>query len=143
MKNNIGLNSIDRKDLLTILLLLILSLPLSFFAANLSDFRAYYLTRPLTPIGIFDRFFGMFVGELFFRGFLLFGLSKRFGKWSIVLQDIPYTLAHIGKPFLEIPYSAIGGIVFGTINYRSKSFLPSFLLHAIGSEIFIIIVHLL
>jgi len=142
MKNNIGLNFIDKRDLLIVFLLLILSLPISYFAAHLQDFRAYYLTRPLTPIGMFDRFFGMFITELFFRGFLLFGLSKRFGKWSIVLQDIPYTLVHIGKPFFEIPYSAIAGIVFGSINYRNKSFLPSFLLHAIGSEIFIIIVHL-
>jgi len=143
MESNIGLNKIDKRDLLTVFLLLILSLPLSFFAAHFSDFRAYYLKRPLTPIGIFDRFFGMFATELFFRGFLLFGLSKRFGKWSIILQDIPYTLMHIGKPFLEIPYSAIAGIIFGSINYRSKSFLPSFLLHAIGSEIFIIMVHLI
>ncbi len=139
--NDIGFNFIDKKDVLVVLLLLILSVPISFFAAQLPDFRDHYLKYPLTPIGILERFFGMFLTELFFRGFLLFGLSKRFGKWSIILQDIPYTLIHIGKPFFEIPYSAIAGIIFGSINYRSKSFLPSFLLHAIGSEIFIIMVH--
>ena len=141
--NNIGLNRIDRKDVITVFLLLILSIPISFFATHLTDFRSYYLRYPLTPIGIFDRFFGMFMTELVFRGFLLFSLSKRYGKWSIVLQDIPYTFLHIGKPFFEIPYSAVVGILFGSINYRSKSFLPSFLLHAIGSEIFIIMVHLI
>ena len=138
---NIGLNPIDKKDILMVFLLLILSLPLSFFAAHLPDFRSFYLKHSLTPIGVFNRAFRMFITELFFRGFLLFILSKRFGKISIILQDIPYVLIHIGKPFLEIPYSAIAGIIFGSINYRSKSFLPSFLLHAIGSEIFIIMVH--
>ena len=143
MKNSFGFNSIDKKDVLTVLLLLFLTLPLSFFAANLPDFRSFYLNLPLTPMGIFERLFGMFLTELFFRGFLMFGLSKKFGKWSILLQDIPYTIVHIGKPFFEIPYSAIAGMVFGSIDYRSKSFLPSSLLHAIGSEIFIIMVHLL
>lgn len=143
MENYIGLNKIDRKDLLIVLLLLILTIPTSFFASRIPDFRNFYLNFPITPIGIFDRFFGMFVSELFFRGFLLFGFSKRFRKWSIVIQDIPYTLLHIGKPILELPYSAVAGIIFGIINYRGKSFLPSFLLHAIGSEIFIVMVHLL
>jgi membrane protease YdiL (CAAX protease family) len=143
MKNSFGFNLIDRKDILIVCLLLIISIPLSFFAANLSDFRSFYLNLPLTPMGILERSFGMFLTELFFRGFLLFGLSKRFGKWSILLQDIPYTIVHIGKPLFEIPYSAIAGMIFGSINYRSKSFLPSFLLHAIGSEIFIIMVHLM
>jgi len=138
---DIGLNPIDKKDLLMVFLLLILSLPISFFATQLSDFRSYYLKLPMTSIGIFNRTFRMFICELFFRGFLLFMLSKRFGKMSILLQNIPYIFIHVEKPFLEIPYSAIVGIIFGKINYRSKSFLPSFLLHAIGSEIFIIMVH--
>jgi len=143
MENPIGLNWIDRKDLIIVLLLLLFSLPISFYATKLPDFRNYYLSMPLTPIGIFDRAFGLFITELLFRGFLLFGFSRRFGKWSIIIQDIPYTLFHIGKPILELPYSAFAGIMFGSINYRSKSFWPSFLLHAIGSEIFIIMVHLL
>ena len=143
MENLIGLNWINRKDLIIVFLLLLFSLPLSFYATKLPDFRNYYLNKPLTPIAIFDRAFGLFVTELFFRGFLLFGFSKKFDKWSIIIQDIPYALFHIGKPILELPYSALGGLVFGSINYRSKSFLPSFLLHAIGSEIFIILVHFL
>jgi len=138
---DIGLNPIDKKDLSMVFFLLILSLPISFFATHLSDFRSYYLKFPMTPIGVFNRAFRMFICELFFRGFLLFILSKKFGKISILLQDIPYIFIHIGKPLIEIPYSAIVGIIFGKINYRSKSFLPSFLLHAIGSEIFIIMVH--
>ena len=143
MENDIGLNKIDKKDLLIVFFLLILSIPLSFVASKIPEIKNFYLNYPLTPIGIFERLFGMFVLELIFRGFVMIGLFKRFGKWSIVLQDVPYTILHIGKPLLELPYSGVVGLIYGTIDYRSKSFLPSFLLHAIGSEIFIIMVHLL
>ena len=143
MESKYGFNWIDRKDILIVLLLLAISIPTSIFATSLLDFRNYYLSLPLTPYGILKRAFGMFLTEIFFRGFLLFSLSKRFGKWSILLQDIPYIIIHIGKPLLEIPFSGIAGLVFGKINYRSKSFLPSFLLHAIGSELFILMVHLI
>ena len=143
MESDIGLNKIGKRDLMVVLLLLALSVPTSFVATRIPEVNSFYLNRSLTPVAIFDRFFGMFVLELFFRGFLLFGLSRKFGKWSIVMQDIPYALLHIGKPILEVPYSAVVGIILGSINYRSKSFLPSFLLHAIGSEMFIIMVHLM
>jgi len=143
MENPIGLNRINRKDLYIVFLLLILSLPLSILAARIPSFKNYYMNYPLTPVGMFDRAFGLFVTELLFRGFFLFGFSRKFGRWSIIIQDVPYTLFHIGKPILEIPYAAFAGIMFGSINYRSKSFLPSFLVHVIGSEIFIIMVHLL
>ncbi len=120
-ETDIGIRWIDRRDILTVLLLLILSLPISFLASIIPDVRNYYLRYDVTPIAIFDRFFSLFVTELFFRGFLLFVLSRRFGRWSIILQDVPYAILHIGKPILEIPYSATVGLIFGSINYRSKS----------------------
>ena len=143
MKNDYGLNPIDRRDLLIVLFLLVLSVPISLFAINLPEFRDYYLSLSITPIAIFSRLFGMFLTELFFRGILLFRLAKKIGKWSIIIQDITYTILHVSKPLLEIPFSGAVGLLFGKINYRNKSFLPSFLLHAIGSEMFIIMIHLL
>jgi uncharacterized protein len=143
MENGIGLNRIKTGDLFIVILLLVISLPVSFFATMIPDFKGFYLNYPLTPVGVFDRLFMMFITEGLFRGFLMFGLSRKFGKWSIILQDIPYALLHIGKPLIEVPYSAAVGLVYGSIDYKSRSFLPSFLLHAIGSEIFIVMAHLL
>ena len=143
MKNYIGLRRIGMEDLKAVLFLLILSVPISFAAAHVPEMRSYYLLYPLTAAGIAYRFASLFFLELFFRGFVMFGVLGRTGKDSIILQDIPYILVHLGKPLLELLYSGIVGLVFGKINYRSKSFLPSFLLHSLGSEIFIAMVHLL
>lgn len=78
----------------------------------------------------------MLTHEAFFRGFLLFPLASR-KKWAgILAQDVPYTLVHIGKPPVEIPYSFLAGIVFGWLDLRGRSFLQSFLLHWLGSAFF-------
>jgi uncharacterized protein len=143
MESVIGLNRIKRRDLFIVILLVLLSLPISYVAAKIPDFKNFYMNYPLTPVGVFDRFFMMFITEALFRGFLMLGLARKFGRWSVVLQDIPYAMAHIGKPLMEMPYSAAVGLVYGSIDYKSKSFLPSLLLHAIGSEIFIIMVHMI
>jgi uncharacterized protein len=143
MENRFGLRMIGLKDLKVVLILLAITLPISFWAAHLPEMKDYYLLYPLTAEGTAYRFASMFFLELFFRGFVMFGILGRFGKNSIILQDIPYVLIHLGKPLLELPYSGVAGLVFGKINYKSKSFLPSFLLHSIGSEIFIVMVHLL
>lgn len=78
----------------------------------------------------------MFAHEAFFRGFLLFPLAAKEGKLAIPIQDIPYTLVHLGKPAVEVPYSFFAGIVFGWLDLESESFLPSFLVHWIGSAFF-------
>ncbi|MBN1785495.1 MAG: CPBP family intramembrane metalloprotease, partial [Candidatus Methanofastidiosa archaeon] len=73
--------------------------------------------------------------EFFYRGFMLFGLD-RLGKGAILVQAIPYAYVHLGKPMLEVYYSFFAGIVFGYIDWESKSILPSFLLHWTTSIIF-------
>ncbi len=82
----------------------------------------------------------MFTTEFFYRGFLLFGLREGLGKWSILGQSIPYTILHIGKPILEVNFSFFGGLVYGYIDYKTGSILPSFLLHFITSILFDIFV---
>jgi membrane protease YdiL (CAAX protease family) len=68
--------------------------------------------------------------EFFFRGFLLFGLRERFGDfYSILIQTIPTTLIHIGKPEGEIFAAIFSGLLFGYIALRTKSIWYVFLLH--------------
>jgi membrane protease YdiL (CAAX protease family) len=78
----------------------------------------------------------MLTHETFFRGFLLFPLAGKDKKLAILIQDIPYTLVHIGKPAVEVPYSFFAGLVFGWLDVESDSFLPSFLVHWVGSAFF-------
>jgi len=119
----------------------LLTLPSSFYAAHLPSFKDYY---PIFSYSSWADFIlkellvgvGMFAHEAFYRGILLFPLAKK-NKWlAILAQNIPYTLVHIGKPPLEVPFAFIAGIVFAEMDLRSESFLPSFLLHWLGSVVF-------
>ena len=67
--------------------------------------------------------------ETFFRGFLVLGLAKRFGQASIFIATIPYLMIHFSKPPVEALASIIGGIVMGTLAYRTKSVWWGIALH--------------
>ena len=123
------------------LVLFILSFPISLYASRLESFETYYPIFTYTSPGDFlfkEILIGviMFAHEAFYRGILFFPLAKKNEWLGIIVQNIPYTLVHIGKPPLEIPYSFIAGVVFAKIDLKSESFLPSFLLHWIGAVVF-------
>ncbi|ASJ09124.1 CAAX protease [Thermococcus siculi] len=123
------------------LILFIATIPLSIYGATIPAMKDYY---PIFEYSSWGDFFVkelavgaiMFAHEAFFRGFLLFSLARRNEWLAILAQDIPYALAHIGKPGIEVPYSFVAGIVFAKIDLKSGSFLPSFLLHWLGSVLF-------
>jgi membrane protease YdiL (CAAX protease family) len=73
--------------------------------------------------------FYFFCWEWFFRGFLLFGLARGWGRWAIVLQAIPFGLLHWGKPTAEVLGSFVAGLFLGELALRARSFLPGFALH--------------
>jgi uncharacterized protein len=74
-----------------------------------------------------------FFGEFFFRGYLLFGLHKKFGEYAILLQAMPFMVFHFGKPSIETFLSFFFGLLMGHIALRTKSFIPCFIIHwAIG-----------
>ncbi|MDW8069256.1 MAG: CPBP family intramembrane glutamic endopeptidase [Anaerolineae bacterium] len=99
------------------------------FIARTPSFRDYYGS---TASG---RFFWLADGvevlgwEFFFRGFLFFALYRACGPLAILLQAVPFTLAHIGKPELETLSCIFGGTAFGYIAWRTRSFLYPFLIH--------------
>lgn len=67
--------------------------------------------------------------EFFFRGFLLSVLGRLVGPNAILIQAVPFALAHLGKPPLETLTTIFGGAYFGFVAWRSRSFLYAFLLH--------------
>ncbi|MFO7889654.1 MAG: CPBP family intramembrane glutamic endopeptidase [bacterium] len=81
--------------------------------------------------------------EFFFRGVMLFGLEQKYGALvAILIQTIPSTIVHIGKPFGETMGAVIGGLVFGYLALRTRSILYPFILHAllgISTDIFVIL----
>ena len=71
----------------------------------------------------------MFSWEYFFRGFMLFGLEKRFGKDSILIQTIPFAVMHYGKPFPEAMGSIPAGLLLGVLALETRSFIYGAAIH--------------
>ncbi len=70
--------------------------------------------------------------EFLFRGFMLFGLEKKYGAIAaILIQTIPSSIVHIGKPAYESFGAILAGLVFGFLAIRTRSILYPFLIHAI------------
>ena len=73
-----------------------------FFVAQTDVFQEYYapLANLTIPMPIYTAL-ELFGWEFLFRGFLLFSLYTVIGPYAIVLQAVPFALAHLGKPELE------------------------------------------
>jgi hypothetical protein len=78
--------------------------------------------------------FYMFGWEWFYRGFLLFGLSRLLPIWGAVgVQTLLFAALHWGKPLPETLSSLPGGVLMALLALRYRSFLPCFLLHTLIS----------
>lgn len=101
--------------------------PILWLAARGGAMQEYYRSQANgLPWNTFKDLFGW---EFFFRGFVLFAYSRKFGPDALWLQAVPFALAHIGKPELEALSTIFGGFVFGWIAYRTRSFAYAFLVH--------------
>ncbi len=107
-------------------------------AARWPAFQAYYPINKMAGYGrqeflfweVAYNGFYMFSWEFFFRGFLLFGLRPALGKGSLHFQAIVFGVMHWGKPMPEFFASFLTGYVLGIVALRTRTFLPTFALHA-------------
>ena len=100
------------------------------FVARTSAFRAYYDVAPRSglPFWLADGV-ELLGWEFFFRGFLLFALYRACGPLALLLQAVPFTMAHFGKPELETLSCIFGGTAYGYVAWRTRSFIYPFLIH--------------
>jgi CAAX protease family protein len=97
---------------------------------KMPEFRSYYHKDVIDWSKLLlDAALYMFAWEFLFRGYMLFGLEKSIGKGAIFVQAIPFVLLHFGKPFLETLACIPGGFILGYVAYRTRSFLPCFIIH--------------
>ncbi|RLC65041.1 MAG: hypothetical protein DRI01_02175 [Chloroflexi bacterium] len=97
---------------------------------KMPEFRAYYHRDTIDwPELLLNHALYMFAWEFLFRGYMLFGLEKSIGKSAIFMQTIPFVLLHLGKFFLETLACIPGGFILGYVAYRTRSFLPCFIIH--------------
>ncbi len=110
--------------------------PCVLIAAKMPSFQSYYSYHDWAGKSL--QLYLLFAGgwllyflawEFFFRGFLLFGMTRTFGKTAIYLQMVPFVMMHFNKPELETLSAIIAGIALGLMAYRTKSFVGCWLLH--------------
>lgn len=80
--------------------------------------------------------------EIYFRGFMQFGLRSTFGDWnSILIQVMASCLVHIGKPAAETYSSILGGLVWGILAFRTRSIVYGLVIHwllGVALDLFIV-----
>lgn len=133
-----GLNlKVKPKFLLLYLAMFLLVLPLVLYASTRADFRAIYpffrgaLAAPMSDIVIWEiAYLSTFVAlEFFFRGFLVLGLEKKFGRLAIWVAMVPYVMLHFHKPPLEAIGAVFAGLILGEVSQRTRSILGGVIVH--------------
>lgn len=117
--------------------LFLIALPLVIYTSTRADFRAIYpffrgaFSAPVSDIVIWETaYLSSFVAlEFFFRGFLVLGLEKNFGKLAIWVALVPYVMLHFHKPTLEAFGAIFTGLVLGELAQRSRSILGGAFVH--------------
>jgi uncharacterized protein len=112
--------------------------PLVWVASHNAQFQEHYpfyqhpRGAPLWPdFWRWEFVYGLqFVGvEFFFRGFLVHGLRRRFGAYSIVVMTVPYCMIHFGKPLPETLASIVAGLALGFMSLRTRSIVLGVAIH--------------
>ena len=111
-------------------------LPVLIWASSFQSFLNFYPFYDRAGAGgtafwIYEVGYALqFVGvESFFRGFLTFGLVRRFGLLAVPIMTVPYTMIHFSKPMPEATAAIVAGLVLGFLALRSRSFVPGIALH--------------
>ncbi|MCB9224024.1 MAG: CPBP family intramembrane glutamic endopeptidase [Crocinitomicaceae bacterium] len=123
--------------------LILFMIPLIYIASFRPDFLETYPTyhdrqeyihlgmEQWQTAGIYELCYGFdFISvELFFRGFLVIGLSRLIGKESILVMVVIYCVLHFGKPAGEAISSIFGGYILGILAFRSRNIFGGLIVH--------------
>jgi hypothetical protein len=108
--------------------------PLLYFSARTPAMIQYYARSERTIAHVISvSALDLFGWEFVFRGFILFGLVRVAGPNAVLLQAVPFALAHMGKPELETMSTIFGGTGFGFVAWRTRSFVYPWLIHCFVS----------
>jgi hypothetical protein len=98
--------------------------PIVLWFATLPDVRAYY-GPSAGPAGRTAATYAieLIAAEFAFRGFLMLTLVRVVGPIGVLLATLPFVFAHLGKPELELFSTLGGGLVYGWLAWRTRSFV--------------------
>ncbi|ESS07580.1 MAG: CAAX protease self-immunity [uncultured archaeon A07HB70] len=69
--------------------------------------------------------------ETYYRGLLCVGV-RELGPAAVLISPVLYAVHHAGKPPVELLLSAPTDVLFGAVDYHSRSILPSVVAHGLG-----------
>ena len=94
-------------------------------------FAAHYKIPEFVASMIYELFYltDFLNTELFFRGFLVIGLSKLMGKNVVLPMVATYAVLHFGKPMGETISSVFGGYILGVIALYSRNIWGGVFIH--------------
>jgi membrane protease YdiL (CAAX protease family) len=78
-------------------------------------------------------YFSYFIGwEFLFRGWMLQGLARHWGKPAAILMQVaPFAVMHLGKAEIEAMGSIVAGIALGILAIRTRSFWYGVAIHGV------------
>lgn len=157
-KNNEGLYGLSASGvgIKSYLIMLLIMVPVIYVATYLPGFLEYYPTLKRSgaesfaishnlphwlSIAMYEiaYLFDFLNTELFFRGFLVIGLSRMIGKNAVMPMAATYAVLHFGKPMGETISSVFGGYILGIIALYSRNIWGGVFIHggiALLMEIF-------
>lgn len=128
---------VDRRALRNTVLLALFVTPFYVVGASLPTVRAYYpMWATGTSLTVFlphalAQFVVAAAAETYYRGLLCVGV-RELGFKSIFISPVIYAVHHVQKPPIELLLSAPTDVLFGAVDYRSTSLLPSVVAHGLG-----------
>ena len=129
---------VDRTAVRNTLLLAAFVLPFYLVGSTLPTIREFYPMWGLetAAAGAFvphavKQFAVVVAAETYYRGLLCVGV-REVGFKSVFISPVAYAVAHISKPPIELVLSGPTDVLFGAVDYRSRSILPSIVAHGVG-----------
>lgn len=130
-------------DIKPYFIMLALMVPLIAIASTQADFLRKYPTFTsiingssikivtVSKVAVYELLYGTdyIAIELFFRGFVLYILSRYLGKGAIIPMATLYVFIHFGKPMGETISSFFGGVILGVIALETNSIVGGIIVH--------------
>jgi membrane protease YdiL (CAAX protease family) len=104
--------------------------PLIVALGSNAQFSAYYGVSSASVADLaITHLLDLVPAEFLMRGFVMFTLLRAIGPLGLVVAQLPFVFAHLGKPEIELFSTLLGGAVFGWLDWRTRSIWWSALGH--------------
>ncbi|THE64192.1 CPBP family intramembrane metalloprotease [Salinadaptatus halalkaliphilus] len=129
--------TINRVAVRNAVLLAMFVLPFYLVGSTLPTIRQFYPMWQTTvaPASFLPHAVQLFVlalaAETYYRGLLCVGV-REIGFKAVLISPVVYMIHHASKPPIEFLLSGPTDVLFGAVDYKSGSILPSVIAHGAG-----------